>query len=377
MAEERGTKVYKGLKEELEGHEADVRGEEPEQEDVPRQPSDEKKAEEKTDEKPLTDEDGPVITPYDPEAEESEPVPEAEESEPVPEAEEEETDADKDEEETGGEEEDEKAPEKGRESRGRRFGRGFGRRRRRRKHRKRHFLLTALIVILVIGGIIGLMHLPYFHVTQISVVGNKAFTDDQIIEQSGVQMEKSIFRAVPVLVEKRVGRNYYFDDVNVNLHLPGMVEIIVHEQEGFAQILVPENEKNKRKQYVIIDEEGKVIEVSYDRRDVTLIRNLTVQNAREGRRISVKEKSQFRKGMNIIRTAQENDMYFKRVEMNGNHVKCDIFDDMFVKGKYGNLIKSLERGELRAVVYRLYQQNVMSGTINIADNGYCSFTPEN
>ncbi len=255
--------------------------------------------------------------------------------------------------------------------------RKFGKKRRRKKRRKKRPFLTAFIVILAIAGVIGLMHLPVFNVTEISVGGNKAFTDDQVIQLSGVEEGKSIFRAIPFLVGHKIKKNYYFDEVHVKYHLPNRVEIMVHEQEGFAQILIPESEKVKRKQYVIVDGEGSVIEVSYDRRDVTLIRNITVRSAKPGRRISVKEKGTYRKAMKIIDTAQKNDMYFKRVELTGSRVKCDIFDDMFVKGRYGNLLKSLENGTLRTVVYRLYQQNVMTGTINIGDNGYCSFTPDN
>ena len=44
---------------------------------------------------------------------------------------------------------------------------------------------------------------------------------------------------------------------------------------------------------------------------------------------------------------------------------------------YRNLINSIRSGELKAVVYQLYQNDVSQGTINIGDNNYCSFTPEN
>ena len=52
-----------------------------------------------------------------------------------------------------------------------------------------------------------------------------------------------------------------------------------------------------------------------------------------------------------------------------------IYDKLVCKGKYNDVIRSIETGELKLVVYDLYQKGIEKGVINIGSNNYCSFTP--
>lgn len=253
------------------------------------------------------------------------------------------------------------------------------RKHRRKKHKKKHYLLKTLVAVLILAAAAVVIHLPYFYVNDISVIGNKAFSDEEIIKQAGVTRGWSIFYVHPVLAEHKVKKNnLYISDIDIDRHLPSTVTITVNEKEGTAQILIPaEKSPTGQKQYVIIDETGKVLELSDERKDVTLIRNVTIKEAEAGKQIEVKEKGTYRDSMKMIKTAEACDFYFKRVELTGSMAQGDVFDDLFVKGRYDNIITSLEKGTLKTVVYMLYQEGTMHGTINIGDNDYCSFTPEN
>ena len=234
-------------------------------------------------------------------------------------------------------------------------------------------------MILVLAAAAVVIHLPYFYVENVSVIGNKAFSDEEIVKSAGVTKGWSIFYVHPILAEHKVKKNNrYIGDIDIDRHLPSTVTITVIEKEGTAQLLIPADQSpTGQKQYVIIDDAGNVMEISDERRDVTLIRNVTVKKAETGKDLEVKEKGVYRDSMKMIRTAEENDFYFKRVELTGSMAQGDIFDDFFVKGRYDNIITSLEKGTLKTVVYKLYQEGTMHGTINIGDNDYCSFTPEN
>ena len=105
--------------------------------------------------------------------------------------------------------------------------------------------------------------------------------------------------------------------------------------------------------------------------------NVTVTGSEEGSRIKVKEHSIYEKALSLISCAKESDLYFKKISISGSHVEAWIYDDLSCRGRYTNMLRSMENGELKSVVYRLYQQDVRKGTINIGDNNYCSFTPEN
>ena len=96
-----------------------------------------------------------------------------------------------------------------------------------------------------------------------------------------------------------------------------------------------------------------------------------------GEQIKVKETGTYRMAMELIGIAEKGDLYFKRISIKGSMVQAHIFDHLSCRGRYENLVKSIENGELKSVVYKLYQEGNEKGTINIGDNNYCSFTPQN
>ena len=76
-----------------------------------------------------------------------------------------------------------------------------------------------------------------------------------------------------------------------------------------------------------------------------------------------------------IKAMENNDLYFKRINIDGNDVQAYVYDTLICKGKYDNVISSIESDALRTVIYNLYQSSIESGVINISSNNYCSFTP--
>ena len=244
---------------------------------------------------------------------------------------------------------------------------------RRRRHKKKNWILRILLVIVIIGALLAAASLPAFWITDIAVIGNKAVSDKKIIKLSGLEKGKSIFLFNPWLVSHNIKQNYYIEDVNIDRHLPGTVDIIVKEREAAAQFAM--RIKKDKKRYVCINQEGMVLGRSKKKKKVTMVTNVKVLHAEKGSMIEVDDTGVYHRSMNLIHAAKEGDLYFKRIFVKGSLVHAYIYDDLMCTGRYDNVMESLRNGTLKTVVYKLYQEDVDKGTINIGDNNYCSFTP--
>lgn len=245
---------------------------------------------------------------------------------------------------------------------------------RNRKHRRKNWLLRLIIAAGVIVVFVMVANLPYFQITETPVIGNRTVSDEEILKLSGIQSGDSILLLNTLSIKGKIKENLFIEDVRVNRELPTTVEIIVKEREAAAQFL--KTDKNGRKTYIVTDINGMVMGLSAERQKVTMVDDVTVTDAAKGSRVKVKETGTYRKAMELILTAQQGDLYFKRIQIQGSLVRAWIFSGLVCKGRFQNVIHGITSGELKAVVYRLYQEDVDEGTINIGENNYCSFTPK-
>ena len=242
-----------------------------------------------------------------------------------------------------------------------------------RRIRRRNKRLTILLIFVVVAAAIVVINLPVFDVDNVSVIGNKRVEDAEVKRLSEMEDGKSLFGLNSILAAYKVGLNAYVEDVKIKRIPPSTIEIVVTEREPAAQLVVPETETSGEK-YVAIDENGRVLEISDKKMDMTYIKDVDVTEAKLKDDVSVKQTGPYEKAMEIIKTAKENDMFFMRITMKGSMVDACIYGDLYCKGRFDNIISALESGNLRTVVYRLYQNNTQKGTINVGDNNYCSFT---
>lgn len=239
---------------------------------------------------------------------------------------------------------------------------------RKKKRRKKRYILKICLIILVCIGLYYVTHIDYFSITGIAVIGNKEISDEEIRELSGLHTGESLFDVHPFFVQKKIKNNLYIADVNVDRKLPNEVEIIVTERSGKAQVAYG-------KKYAVTDNDGTVLEVSDKVRKVTLIKGIEAEEAELGKKIKVNDADTWNRNMKIVRVMEENDLYFKKIKIEGEDVKAYIYDKLVCKGKYDDVIENIENDALKLVVYDLYQKGIEKGVINIGSNNYCSFTP--
>ncbi len=240
-----------------------------------------------------------------------------------------------------------------------------------KKRRKKRYLLRFVIVILACIGLHFLLHIDYFTIAGITVAGNEKISDTEIIKLSEIKVGNNIFDVHPVFAQKHIKENLYIEDVDVNRKLPNHIDIVVKERSGKVQLV---NEK----EYVIIDREGRVLEIAKDEQQVTLVDNVDVKKAKPDKMVEVEEDDldTYNKALAIVNSAETGDLYFKRIIIRGNIVEAYIYDTLLCKGKYTEVMECIESGALKATVFDLYQKDREKGVINIGSNNYCSFTPK-
>ena len=238
----------------------------------------------------------------------------------------------------------------------------------RKKRRKKRYLLKFILFLIVLTALYFAVHIEYFEVDGIAVVGNDEISDEAVLELSELKTGENIFDVHPWFVERRIKKNLYIEDVDVDRKLPDKIEIRVTERSGKAQFA-------DGKRYVITDNEGMVIDIAKEQQQVTLIEGVKVLKAEIKDDIEVKQERAYERAMKLIRSMEKGDLYFKKIAVSGNDINAYVYDGLVCSGEYGNVIDSIESGALKSVVFDLYQNGVESGTINIGSNNYCSFTP--
>ena len=128
-----------------------------------------------------------------------------------------------------------------------------GKNNKKKKRRKKRYLLKFFIGMTVIICLYFVLHIDYFNVNGVGVVGNKDISDEEIIKLSEVEIGDNIFDVHPLIVQHKIKKNLYIADVDVDRKLPDKVEIIVAEQTGKAQFA-------DGKRYIVTDMEGEVLE---------------------------------------------------------------------------------------------------------------------
>lgn len=237
-----------------------------------------------------------------------------------------------------------------------------------KKRRKKRYLLKFFIFLIICIGGYFLLHIEYFTVDGITIAGNKDIPDKEILKLSELKTGENIFDVHPLIAQRRIKKNLYIEDVDVSRKLPNMIEIIVEERSGKAQFAMG-------KKFVVIDNDGRVLDIAKEMQKVTIVENVKVKKAKVDKEIKVDDKVVYGKAMDLIAAMEAGDLYFKKLHIEGKKVEAYVYDGLVCKGNYDEVMAAVRSGAIRAVVFDLYQKDIKNGTINIGENNYCSFTP--
>ncbi len=125
----------------------------------------------------------------------------------------------------------------------------------RKKRRRNMSLYYVLIVIFVALAMIFLSFTYFFRIKTITVSGNTLYTTEQVIEQSGVNIDDNLFRTNTTTVENRISSAFpYFESVEVTRALASTLEISVVEATPAVSIKYNDNE------FMVVSTKGRILE---------------------------------------------------------------------------------------------------------------------
>ena len=244
-----------------------------------------------------------------------------------------------------------------------------GKKKKRRKKRKKskNYLLRIFIVLAVAAAIVGVLHVDYFTVAEVTVTGNEYMTQEQVLKGTKIKTGRNIFDVHVLWEEHRIKSKKYVDDVDVSRELPDRIIVSVTEKKGMAQF------KHGTK-YVVTDNDGNALEVVKNPRNITLVNGVSIKSVTAGKKVEASGNADLGKVYKLLAAMDDGDLYFKSVTLENGRVTAYIYDELKVVGSYGNLMDSIKSETLKTVVYDLYQKGKNKGTIKVSGGNYCSFT---
>ncbi|MBQ8151541.1 MAG: FtsQ-type POTRA domain-containing protein [Firmicutes bacterium] len=242
-----------------------------------------------------------------------------------------------------------------------------GRKKRKKRKKSKNYLLRIVIALGLVVAAFAVLHIDYFTVKEVNVSGNDYLTDAQVLKGTELKKGNNIFDVHLIFEKGKIKENLYIQDVKLSRKLPNIINVTVNERVGLAQFTMGEK-------YVVTDNEGTVIEVAKERREITLVKGLEAINAQKGQKVKFKDDKGYDKIMELLAATSEGDMFFKSLELKDGRVKATVYSKIKVEGAYSNVIESLGSGALKTVVYDLYQKGKKKGTIIVSGDNYCSFT---
>lgn len=157
------------------------------------------------------------------------------------------------------------------------------RKKRKQQKRKRIFVLFCFVVCS--ATILALVFkAPFFNITGVEVKGDKILTKDSILKKAEVENGKNIFSVSMSGIKERLMEIPYVNDAEITRVFPNKVRITVKE-------CVPRAYIQYEKKYVLIDKNGKILEMpkKADKYKVITINGLKLKSPEIGANIENEE----------------------------------------------------------------------------------------
>lgn len=162
-------------------------------------------------------------------------------------------------------------------------------RRRKKRIHKGKFIRFIILLLLFVGGVISLfLYAPFFNVSEVLVTGNSVVASEDVVKSSGIVLGTNIFKVGKNDVVANVKKISRIDDVVVKKKLPKKVNIEV--KETYERMIIP-----YMSGYLLVNEEGKVIEMKDDVSKYTLpmIEGIKVKDAKVCEKIITEDELTF------------------------------------------------------------------------------------
>ena len=182
------------------------------------------------------------------------------------------------------------------------------------KKKKRRYRLTRagvlfiVLVVLLITVVMLFLFLPAFRVREVTIDGNVELTDEQVLEEVGLQYNAHLMSGVSGNLidilsfnygkteEKIRNENPYIADITITIRIPSEVRITVKERRKIAYVSTPDG-------YIALDRNGTVLELNSGKNTQTVspvIYGISVESAKLGERVKVRDENSYKKAIIVL-----------------------------------------------------------------------------
>ena len=241
----------------------------------------------------------------------------------------------------------------------------------RKKHKKHHYLLKFFSACVAIALLYAFMMSSYFVVAKIKVEGVVNFSDEQIVEMSGLKTGKNIFKIKAGKAEDRIETDPHIAKATIKRDLPKTLVITVEERLPAAQ--VPYDE-----QYVVIDGNGYILSVGDKADGAAVIKGLTLkgEHITAGTDIKVKEAAKLDEALALLHSAAGEGFAFKKMDMSEDTVRLYLTKNLLIKGEPAMIKRHIENGDITLILKDLKEKDITKGTIKATTEESFTFSPD-
>jgi hypothetical protein len=128
------------------------------------------------------------------------------------------------------------------------------------------FITAAVVVVFCIYYVY--YKTPYFNLIGVDIDGNLTYSDEYIMEKSGIEVGKKIFEVDRSKVKENIENEVYVESVRVVYELPNKIFLDIKERVDTYQVFF-------NNEYIIIDKNGIVLRTCNEKLDLLTIESYT------------------------------------------------------------------------------------------------------
>lgn len=238
----------------------------------------------------------------------------------------------------------------------------------RKVKKKRKTLYFLIMIFLCAIAFILIFRTDLFTVQEVRVSGNEYLKDEKVIYESGITLGNNIFKERFSNIKENLQSQPYIKHVKMKRVIPNKISIEITERRPVAYIPYMGN-------FIIIDEEGVVLESTLDHGELVLIKGIDLTSFNEGEALNMVDEHQLNKAMEILREVNHNELSITEIDVTAiEDIRIRLTKFLSCKlGKGQNL--SYKFMLLQSILQDLNNKEITRGIIDISHDGYPSYRP--
>lgn len=240
----------------------------------------------------------------------------------------------------------------------------------RKRKLKKNILSILLAGIVMCVGLVLVFSL-FFKTSNITISGDRAYSDKMVIEKSGIEIGDNLFKVNEEKLSQMLSKELpYIKSVTIERKLPDTIIINVEAAKEVAAITT-------KKGFVLLDETGKVLDknASILKENVAVINNVKLKEYIEGERVVLTDEKKTEALIKLFEAIKNSNMQLlTEIDLkNINDIRIKYDDRItFAVGSLTNIETKLARGV--AALEKENEINAYSeGTLDLKTEPYVYF----